>query len=94
MVKSRDESEWRTRKELIDPRLDAKGWVRAKPATARMGPSRVEELETDHGPADYALVLDGVVVGIVEAKNLTVDPQGTSNKAERHDCELRLPDVQ
>ncbi|MBI5510429.1 MAG: DEAD/DEAH box helicase family protein [Deltaproteobacteria bacterium] len=84
MSKRSHEPEWRTRKERIDPRLDAKGWAKANPGVARIGASRVEELETDHGPADYALAIDGAVVGIVEAKKLTVGPQGVLTQAVRY----------
>jgi len=35
----------------------------------------VTELETAHGPADYAFLLDGQIVGILEAKRRDIDPQ-------------------
>ena len=57
------ESERRTRKKRIDPKLDAAGWKRAKGAGRR-----TEEEDTDHCPADYALWLDDQLVGVVEAK--------------------------
>ena len=73
------ESEWRTRKQRIDPKLDAAGW--------RLGGSsahRSEEEETANGPADYALWLDTNIVGVVEAKKLTVGPQNVLTQAERY----------
>src|SRR4051812_2775763 len=74
---TQDESEWKTRKKRIDPRLDATGWAlprgRSRPSA---GPFRTEEEETDNGPADYALWLDHQVVGGVEAKKLTVGTSG------------------
>jgi type I restriction enzyme R subunit len=34
----------------------------------------ITEFETANGPADYALCVDGAVLGIVEAKKLTLGP--------------------
>ena len=44
----------------------------------------VEEYPTDHGPADYALVVGGQIPGIVEAKKLTLGPQNALTQAERY----------
>ncbi len=44
----------------------------------------VTELETAHGPADYAFVLDGQIVGILEAKRRDIDPQNVLSQAERY----------
>ena len=78
-------SEWLTRKRRIDPRLDALGWSCLRPGSAnRGGCHRTEEEETDNGPADYALWLDGDVVGVVEAKKLTLGPQNVLVQAERY----------
>jgi type I restriction enzyme R subunit len=79
------ESEWKTRKRRIDPRLDACGWHLPKGSTTPIHrPYRTEEEETDNGPADYALWLDNHVVGVVEAKKLTVGPQGVLPQVERY----------
>jgi type I restriction enzyme R subunit len=76
------ESEWLTRKRRIDPLLDAAGWpVRRGRSNAAF---RTEEEETAHGPADYTLWLDDRVVGIVEAKKLTIGPQNVLTQAERY----------
>ena len=49
------ESEWKTRKARIDPKLDACAWRLAAPGTTAIRrPYRTEEEETDNGPADYA----------------------------------------
>jgi type I restriction enzyme R subunit len=77
------EAEWRTRKSRIDPRLTARGWVLAAAPGAR-NPCRTEEHETANGPADYALCVDGEVAGIVEAKKLSIGPQGVLTQAERY----------
>ncbi len=58
----KDESEWKTRKKRIDPRLDAAGWVLPRGGARPIHqPFRTEEEETDNGPADYALWLDNNV---------------------------------
>src|SRR6185436_6720966 len=77
------EGEWQTRKRRIDPRLDAAGWKKSAP-TRFAGPRRSEEEPTAHGPADYALWLDGHVVGIVEAKKVTLGPQNVLTQAARY----------
>ncbi len=73
------EAEWKTRKKRIDPKLDAAGWrLRGRDA------HRTEEEETSNGPADYALWLDDRLVGVAEAKKLTVGPQNVLTQAERY----------
>ena len=79
------ESEWQTRKKRIDPRLDAAGWGLPTRGTRPLhGPFRTEEEETAHGPADYAVWLDNQIVGIIEAKKLTLGPQNVLTQAERY----------
>src|SRR5579884_2062758 len=67
-------SEWLTRKRLIDKLLVSAGSrvtpLRELPLSS-LDRCAVEEYPTRSGPADYALVLDGRVVGIVEAKKLS-----------------------
>ena len=88
----KDESEWKTRKKRIDPKLDAAGWKLPRGGIRPLHqPFRSEEEETDHGPADYALWLDNAVVGVVEAKRLTVGPQNVLTQAERYAKGLRRP---
>lgn len=88
----KDESEWKTRKKRIDPKLDAAGWKLPRAGVRPLHqPFRSEEEETDHGPADYALWLDNAVVGVVEAKRLTVGPQNVLTQAERYAKGLRRP---
>lgn len=79
------DSEWRTRKRRIDPKLDARGWrLPTDRAAPPRQPSRTEEEETADGPADYALWLDGHMVAVVEAKKLTIGPQNALTQAERY----------
>src|SRR3989442_1204220 len=83
--RTNSEGEWLTRKRRIDPRLDARGWLRRPDGTRPLRePYRTEEHETANGPADYALWLDGHVVGVVEAKKVTRSPQGVLTQAERY----------
>ncbi len=80
-----EEREWKTRKKRIDPRLDALGWKWGKAGTSSVLPFRTEEEETDNGPADYALWLNSrQLVGVVEAKKVTVGPQNVLTQAERY----------
>ena len=58
-----DESEYRTRRQRIDPLLKAAGWkiVDFNPASpaARYTNHAVTEYPTANGPADYALFVAG-----------------------------------
>lgn len=82
------ESEAQTRRTRIDPKLNQQGWrVAAFDATttlAVLNGTAVAEYPTENGPADYALCLDGNIVGVVEAKRLTVGPQNVLTQAERY----------
>lgn len=82
MLHEESNSERLTRKRRIDPLLDGLGWKRA--TRPGRGACRVEEFETENGPADYALCLHGQAVGIVEAKKLSLGPQGVLVQAERY----------
>jgi type I restriction enzyme, R subunit len=82
------ESERRTRRARIDPRLRACGWQivsfdHRKPLSA-YDHHAVEEYSTANGPADYALVVDGQLLGVVEAKKVTLGPQNVLTQAERY----------
>jgi type I restriction enzyme R subunit len=84
----RDQSEWLTRKRLIDPKLKSWGWAVApfNPINSahKHGCCAIVEYPTDNGPADYALAVNGTVLGILEAKKLTLGPQGVLAQAERY----------
>jgi type I restriction enzyme, R subunit len=84
------ESEWETRKKRIDARLRA-----ASPAwqivhyrddldLRGLACHAVEEFPTANGPADYALFVGGVLLGIIEAKKITVKPQNVLEQARRY----------
>jgi type I restriction enzyme R subunit len=82
------EIERHTRRQRIDPRLKAAGWkvVGFNPSTPLnvYGQAAIEEFETKNGPADYALCNDGRVLGVTEAKKVTLGPQGVLVQAERY----------
>lgn len=82
------ESERRTRRERIDPLLKNHGWT-----VVPFDPDRpldgyrahaLAEYPTENGPADYALVTGGRILGIVEAKKVSLGPQGVLPQAERY----------
>jgi type I restriction enzyme R subunit len=82
------ELEWQTRRKRIDTRLRALGWsvtrfVEGKPL-AHYHNCAVTEFPTDNGPADYALVVGDRILGIVEAKKLSLGPQNVLTQAERY----------
>lgn len=81
-------SEFLTRKQIIDGKLKAAGWKVAPHVPgmplAQYERCAVEEFETANGPADYALCLGGQVVGVVEAKKLSLGPQNVLSQAERY----------
>ncbi len=80
-IRDEHNSEWLTRKRRIDPVLNGLGW---NLRVAGSGAFRLEEYETANGPADYALGIDDKIVGIVEAKKLTLGPQNVLTQAERY----------
>lgn len=79
-------SEAKTRFQLIDPKLKAAGWIILSPTDKipEKGNFAVSEFETMNGPADYALFIDGLIVGIIEAKKLSVGPQNVLVQAQRY----------
>src|SRR5438876_1788259 len=84
------ESEWQTRKQRIDARLRSMNppWqiVRCQDGLdfAALDCHAVEELPTATGPADYALFVGGKLLGIIEAKKVTVNPQNVLEQAKRY----------
>jgi type I restriction enzyme R subunit len=81
------ESEKRTRQTRIDPRLKAAGWSVVPFTTSdptSYSNAAVEEFETTNGPADYALCAQDQILGVAEAKKVTLGPQGVLTQAERY----------
>src|SRR5437868_5140000 len=81
-------SEFVTRKELVDRKLKDAGWkiVRFDPSKLLAAYERcaIEEYPTEHGPADYVLCAGRKIVGVVEAKKLTLGPMNVLMQAERY----------
>jgi len=82
------ESERQTRKERVDPKLHQAGWTivafdENRPLSAYRAHA-IEEYPTDDGPAVCALVVDGQIVGVVEAKKVSLGPAGVLIQAERY----------
>jgi len=82
------QSEYVTRKKLIDRKLKDAGW-----GIVGFDPSKslqafdwcaIEEFPTESGPADYALCVGGKILGVVEGKKLSVGPQEVLRQAERY----------
>jgi type I restriction enzyme R subunit len=83
------ELERQTRSRRIDPKLKAAGWrvmpfVPGKLLTDYGNEAAVTEFETAAGPADYALWDHNEALGVVEAKKVTLGPQGVLTQAERY----------
>ena len=83
-----EELEWKTRRNRIDPKLRALGWqiVPFKPELELTACTQhaITEFPTANGPADYALVVNGRIVGIIEVKKLSLGPQNVLSQAERY----------
>ncbi len=82
------ESERQTRKRRIDPQLQELGWAveayQEKRPLSWYQNCAIEEYPTANGPADYALCVDGSIVGVVEAKKITLGPQNVLTQAQRY----------
>ena len=82
------ESEYQTRKKRIDKNLTAQGWTiipfKEGMDLSSLKNHAIEEYQTANGPADYALVVNGKLLGIVEAKRLDVGAQNVLEQAKRY----------
>jgi type I restriction enzyme R subunit len=85
-----NEAEWLTRKKRIDAKLISLNppWEiipwHAGLDTSKLTCHAVTEFPTENGPADYALFVDGILIGIIEAKKVTVNPQNVLEQAKRY----------
>lgn len=84
------EAEWKTRKERIDKKLKSltPAWnivpFKEGMDTGGLDACAVTEFPTDNGPADYALFVKGKLLGIIEAKKVSVNPQNVLEQAKRY----------
>jgi len=77
-----------TRRDHIDPKLAATGWV-VTPYVQNIPIESythhaIEEYPTSNGPVDYALVVDGLIIALVEAKKIGVSPNSVLIQAQRY----------
>src|SRR5205814_641604 len=88
--KRMNEAEWQTRKQRIDARLRTlqPAWKIVRYSDGldltALDCHAVEELPTANGPADYGLFVCGKLLGIIEAKKVTVNPQNVLEQAKRY----------
>ena len=80
------QSEAQTR-ELIDEKLKLAGWVVQDKKRMNLFESlgvAVREMDTDTGPADYMLFIEGKACGIIEAKREGTDLGGVAEQSARY----------
>ncbi|NLV13232.1 type I restriction-modification enzyme R subunit C-terminal domain-containing protein [Haloarcula argentinensis] len=68
-------------RELIDSQLEEKGWQEIEEAN---GTGYIEEYPTSSGPVDYILVVNGEILGLVEAKKSDYNSSAAFAQAERY----------
>ena len=84
------ESEKTTRKKRIDEKLKSSllNWIIIHNDkvndTSMLNFHAVEEYPTETGPADYALFVDGKLLGIIEAKKIAVGAENVLEQAKRY----------
>lgn len=84
------ESEASTRKKRIDKKLvsQVSGWeivpYKSGMDTSKLDAHAVEEFPTETGPADYALFAKGQLLGIIEAKKVSVGAGNVLEQAKRY----------
>ncbi|MCE8426020.1 MAG: hypothetical protein J5U17_09625 [Candidatus Methanoperedens sp.] len=83
-----EETEKQTRKERIDKRLVECGWqivtYRRDTPLVTYSHHAVREYPTDSGQVDYALFYEGRIIGVIEAKKLSLGPQNVLIQAQRY----------
>lgn len=85
-----EESEWLTRETRIDTKLRSlnPAWEIIKFSErlnlSSLSHHAVTEFPTANGPADYALFVNGQLLGIIEAKKVGVNPQNVLEQAKRY----------
>jgi type I restriction enzyme R subunit len=82
------ESEKITRKKRIDQQLKSVGWILISYTEgmdiSSLSNHAIEEYQTANGPADYAFVVKGKMLGCVEAKKLEVGAANVLEQAKRY----------
>lgn len=86
------QNEAETRK-AIDEKLIAAGWVIQDKKRLNLFESlgvAVREMDTDTGPADYMLFIDGKACGIIEAKREGADLGGVTEQSARYHLKHKI----
>ncbi len=84
------ESEKETRKKRIDKRLTSSllQWklidFNEVEDTSALDGHAVKEFPTETGPADYALFVDGKLLGVIEAKKISIGAENVLEQAKRY----------
>ena len=77
-----------TRRERINKALSSNGWIiasyRNNLQTNQLNNHAVEEYPVATGRADYALFVDGLFLGVIEAKKIAVGSQAALEQAKRY----------
>lgn len=85
-----EELEWQTRRDRINKKLTElpQPWKIIKYHDnldlSTLTRHAIEEYQTDNGPADYALFVNGKLLGIIEGKKVSVGPQNVLEQAKRY----------
>lgn len=80
-----DKSPEQKSRELIDSQLKESGW---RQLTEASGTGYVEEYPTDSGPVDYALVVEGDILALVEAKKSDYNSSAAFAQVERYSKDI------
>ncbi len=87
------ESEHITRKTRIDKLLAVANWTVIHFAEElnfhALSNHAVEEFPTENGPADYALFVQGKLLGVIEAKKVATNPQNVLEQAKRYSLGIK-----
>lgn len=74
-------------RQIIDAQLAAAGWVVQDRDQINLSAARgvaVRELQSEGGPADYVLFVDGKALGVLEAKKAGTTLSGVADQSERY----------
>jgi type I restriction enzyme R subunit len=84
------ELEWQTRRDRINTKLGglSSPWQIQRfhegLDLGRLTHHAIEEFPTANGPADYALLVNGRLLGLIEAKKVSVGPENVLEQAKRY----------
>ena len=85
-----EEFEWQTRRDRVNKKLESlpEPWnvIRYHPElkSSLCRHHAVEEFPTENGPVDYALFVNGELLGLVEAKRVSIGSQNVLEQAKRY----------